>query len=257
MTNVKSRWEQGMNTDDMIEVLRNRVDEVAAENAAHRSANRANAEIEAAQSMRDAANMKLSRFGVNLDNISDRILGQFAIQIRSLIVGQLYGPAEADLARNLIAAQEAAERHQKAQEDKMYTVTATRRADSLGALHVSWEGKAPVFQHVRVADYRGVAQQSLSGFRDNLDACTTLGNSINAMDLLGGEVRPEFPLPDVLESLAEIKTAVNAPHLDDYVLVIIGDDKLKHVDACVYCRLLDLPRLTTRELPAGFKRRDS
>lgn len=254
---VKSAWSQDMNSEDMLDVLRQRVDQVAAENAQHREANRANAETEAAQSMRNAANIKLARFGVNLDNISDRILGQFAIQIRSLIVGQLYGPAEADLARNLIAAQEIAERHQKAQEQKQYTVLATRRTDSLGALNVIWDGKRPALQHVRVLEYRGVAQRTMSGFVDDRDAVNTLGNPINANDLLGSEVRPETALPDILESLAEIKAAANAPNLDDYVLVIIGDDKLKNIDTCVACPLLDIPRLTTRELPASFPRRES
>lgn len=253
---IKSAWSQDMSADDMIEVLRNRVDEVAAENQAHRQAARNDMELEAAQNMRADAKAQLLAYNVNIDDISDRVLGEFQMQIHALVTGRLMGLGVADLARALQARSDAVKVAMEAQKQKPYTVTATKREDSLGALNVSYAGRPPAYQHVRLVEYRGVAKKILSGFSNDGDAIRTLGNPVNAKDLLGAECRPETALPDTLECLAELKGTMSAPHLEDYVLVVVGDSKLKNIDCCIAAPLLDLPRLTTRDLPSTFNRRE-
>ena len=253
---VKSAWSQDLSTDDMIDVLRNRVDEVAAENQAHRQAARADAEIESARSIRSAAKSQLLAYNVDIDQIPDRVLGEYQLQLHSLLTGRLIGLGVADLARALQARSDAVRVAVEAQKQKPYTVSATKRADSLGALNVSYAGRPAAYQHVRLVEYRGIAKKTLSGFSDDGDAIRTLGNPVNAKDLLGSECRPEMPLPNTMESLAELKATIDAPNLEDYVLVIVGDSKLKNIDCCIAAPLLDLPRLTTRDLPATFTRRE-
>lgn len=253
---IKSAWSQDMDIDDQIEVLRNRVDEVAAENAAHRQAQRTDMELQAAQNMRADAKAQLMAYNVDIDQIPERVLGEFQMQIHSLVTGRLMGLGVADLARSLQARSDAVKAAAEAQKQKPYIVSATKRADSLGAVNVSYAGRPAAYQHVRLVEYRGVAQKTLNGFTDDADAIRTLGNPVNAKDLLGAEVRSEMPLPDTMESLAELKANIDAPNLEDYVLVVVGDPKLKNIDCCVAAPLLDLPRLTTRDLPSTFNRRE-
>lgn len=253
---IKSAWSQDMSTDDMIEVLRNRVDEVAAENAAHRQTAKAESEMEAAVNMRRYAKDQLMAYNVDIDQVLERVLGEFQIPLHNLLQGRLLGLGVTDLARNIQARSDAVKVAVEAQKQKPYIVSATKRADSLGAINVSYAGRPAAYQHVRLVEYRGVAQKTLSGFTDDADAIRTLGNPVNAKDLLGAEVRSEMPLPTTMESLAELKANLDAPNLEDYVLVVVGDPKLKNIDCCVAAPLLDLPRLTTRDLPSSFNRRE-
>lgn len=253
---IKSAWSQDLSSEDMLDVLRQRVDEVAAENAQHRSASRQDEQLEAARRMRADAKAQLLAYNVNIDDIPDRVLGEFGLQVHALVTGRITGLGISDLARQLQARSDAFKVAVEAQKHKPYTVTATKRTDSLGALNVSYAGRPAAHQHVRLVEYRGVAQKTLNGFSDDGDAIRTLGNPVNAKQLLGAECRPEMALPDTLESLAELKATIDAPNLEDYVLVIVGDSKLKNIDCCIGAPLLDLPRLTTRDLPTTFKRRE-
>lgn len=253
---IKSAWSQDMNSEDMLDVLRQRVDEVAAENAQHRQASRQDEQLEAARSMRSAAKSQLLAYNVNIDDIHDRVLGEFQMQVHALVTGRITGLGISDLARQLQARSDSFKVAVEAQKQKPYTVSATKRTDSLGALNVSCAGRPAAYQHVRLVEYRGVAQKVLSGFSDDGDAVRTLGNPVNAKQLLGTEVRPEMALPDTLECLAELKATIDAPNLEDWVLVIVGDPKLKNIDCCVAAPLLDIPRLTTRDMPANFTRRE-
>ena len=184
---VKSAWSRDVSTDDMIEILRNRVDEVAAENQAHRQAARSDMEMQAAESMRADAKAQLLAYNVNIDDISDRVLGEFSLQIHALLTGRLVGLGVSDLARQLQQRSDSVRVAMDAQKRKPYTVAATKREGSLGALNVSFAGRRPAYQHVRLVEYRGVAQKTLSGFSDDGDAIRTLGNPCNAKDLLGAE----------------------------------------------------------------------
>jgi hypothetical protein len=253
---VKSAWSRDVSTDDMIEILRNRVDEVAAENQAHRQAARSDMEMQAAESMRADAKAQLLAYNVNIDDISDRVLGEFSLQIHALLTGRLVGLGVSDLARQLQQRSDSVRVAMDAQKRKPYTVAATKREDSLGALNVSFAGRRPAYQHVRLVEYRGVAQKTLSGFSDDGDAIRTLGNPCNAKDLLGAECRPEMPIPNTMECLAELKANIDAPNLEDYVLIVVGDSKLNNIDACIAAPLLDVPALTTRDLPSTFGRRE-
>lgn len=252
---VTSAWSEGLSSDELLEILEARVEQVATENRAHREAGRAARETEAAESMYNAANVKLAKYGLDLRQVHSRVIGHFSMQIRSLIMGQLIGPAEGDLARQILEAQEAIERAVEQQKQKQYTVSAVKRADSLGAVNVSWSGTSPKYQHVRLCEYRGVATRTLDGFESDAQAVKLLGNPVNAKDLLGGEVRREPALPDTLESLAELSAAVDAPNLEDYVIVLIGDPKLKAIDGVAVVQLIDLPRATTRDVMNSFHRR--
>lgn len=254
---VDNAWSRDLDADDMLAMLRERVDAVASENAQHRAATRANAQLEAANNMRADARQQLLAYGVDLDAVPERVMGQFSMQLHSLVTGRLLGLGVSDLARQLKVASDAAIAVQEQQKAKAYTVNATKRKDSVGALHVSFDRRPPAYQHVKLSDYAGVATKTMTGFDSDADAINTLANPVNAEPLFGLTQQAEQPLPTLLECLDELCVEPTSPALEDYVLVIVADPKLKNIDACITAPMLDLPRLTTRDLPQQFTRREA
>ena len=238
---------------DDLQIVRDAVAAVAAENQALRASERASERISAAQAFRMQLKEGLGRYGLNIDDVPQHIIDDNSVTLMEVARGTLVGIGLQGVAERLRAQVEAYNEAKEEQLAKEYTVSVAVRKD--GTVSSPWidANKAQwVLASERALDLAGYRSVTHKGFTSDNDAAELLLNPVACEKMFGAKLGLNLSeLPTVKETADELGLSYFAPQTTDSVVMVIFDGpkvtKKSKVIGSIAVPLLKVPQVQLRD----------